>query len=88
MLNKFETRHFLEGQKIGDKIIKSLQKDDPRSAMIALAMSCVIAMKACGAKVPHVTQLLNMINDELEKSPIAVAAQDAISSLILPGRMH
>lgn len=88
MLGKFDdTRHFFEGQKIGDKLLKQLQKDDPRSALIALAMCSVVAAKACGIHQKHVNALMETVREQLEKSPVEIAGQDAISALIVPGRV-
>lgn len=85
MFNKFDTANFLEGQKIGDRLLKQLQKDDPRSAMIALAMCSVVAAKACGLHQKHVNALMETIREQLERSPIEIAAQDAIRALVVPG---
>lgn len=86
LYDKFANHHVVEGQKLADSLLKRLQSEDPRSAMIAAAQIAAFAARACGLTKHDVQRLMETLMNAIY-NPTVETAQEAASRLILPGRL-
>lgn len=76
----FTAHHIVEGEKLASKLLRDLQREDPRVGLIAVGMCAVFALRATRVRLSMFTDLLQNMGGVLDG--VQGAAQNAISSLI------
>lgn len=59
----FERQHITDSAKLADALLKQVQKEDPRTALIAFAISANMAMRACGINRKQLIELIGYIDE-------------------------
>lgn len=81
----FTNSHILEGQRLADSLLKRMQSEDPRTAMVAFAQGFVVAAQACKMHKVHAIGMIETLINALN-NPDVGTVQEAASRLIVPGR--
>ncbi len=72
-----------QGQKLSQSLLKQLDKEDPRIALVAAGICFAAAARACGLYRKHATDMIETLYNAL-MNPTVSDAQEAASRLILP----
>lgn len=79
----FNPAHILDGEKMAKVFFRTLDKEDPRVGLVALAMCTVVTLRATKVSLGDYANMLRHLGTAI--SHIHGAAQEALSSIILPG---
>lgn len=80
----FRNEHILQGQKLAESLLKRLESEDPRVALIASAQVLMFAARACKLHRKHLFGMVETMWNAI-MNPLVETVQDAASRLYIPG---
>lgn len=78
----FDRQHIVDSQKLASSLLRRVEQEDPRTALIAAATMLMAAAKACRIRRRHLDPLLTTLEQQFDGS-VTSAAQAALDSLVI-----